>query len=154
MTYSCRAVRKTERPALTIRARSSVEELPSLLGEGYGKIAAYMQELGTRPAGPPFVTYYNMDMQDLDVEFGFPLLSSVEGRGDMQATAIPAARVATCVHVGPYSSVGQAYEALQEWIAEHGHEVTGVAYEFYLNDPQDTPAEELQTVIEMPLKAN
>ena len=52
---------------------------------------------------------------------------------------------ATCLHVGPYSEVGPAYEA-------HGHVGTGVIYELYLNDPAHIPPEQLQTRIVFPLK--
>ncbi len=45
-----------------------------------------------------------------------------------------------------------AYNALNEYIAQNKHESTGVVYEFYLNDPAETPEEELQTQIVFPLK--
>jgi effector-binding domain-containing protein len=35
---------------------------------------------------------------------------------------------------------------------ENGYQPTGVAYEVYLNDPDETPPEELQTQIAFPLK--
>ena len=48
--------------------------------------------------------------------------------------------------------VSPAYEALSAWIEENGYEPTGVAYEFYLNDPGEVPPEELMTQISFPLK--
>jgi len=49
-------------------------------------------------------------------------------------------------------SSGAAYEALQKWMEANGHVPSGVAYEFYLNDPQTTPASELQTRVVFPLR--
>lgn len=38
-----------------------------------------------------------------------------------------------------------------QWIKENGHTPAGVVYEFYLNDPSETPENELQTRIVFPL---
>ena len=122
------------------------------MGQAYGAIAQYLGGLGERPAGPPFTAYYNMDMQDLDVEIGFPVSRKVAGEGDILACELPAGKIATCIHVGPYSELTPAYTALSEWTEAQGYEATGVAYEFYLNDPTQTPPEELMTQIVFPLK--
>ena len=73
-------------------------------------------------------------------------------RGVIQAEVIPGGKMATCLHVGPYKTVEPAYNALIEYIAQNKYESTGVAYEFNLNDPGETPEEELQTQIVFPLK--
>jgi effector-binding domain-containing protein len=93
-----------------------------------------------------------MDMQDLDVEIGFPVSGSLPGKGEIQPGEIPGGKAATCLHVGPYTEVGPAYEALMQWIMENGFEATGVAYEMHLNDPAQTPPEELKTQIVFPMK--
>jgi effector-binding domain-containing protein len=93
-----------------------------------------------------------MDMQDLDVEIGFPVARELPGRGDIRAGEIAGGKAATCLYTGPYEDIGQPYEALSQWMEENGYEPTGVAYEMYLNDPQETPPEELQTQIMFPLR--
>lgn len=152
MSYPCEAKEQPAQPTLTIRTRTPVQQMGTVLGESYGAIAQYLGELGECPAGPPFAAYYNEDMQDLDVEIGFPVARELPGRGDIQPSEIPGGRVATCLYTGPFTGIGQAYETLARWMAEHGHEPTGVAYEVYLSDPDETPAEELQTQIVFPLK--
>jgi len=108
--------------------------------------------LGVQPSGAPFVAYYNMDMEDLDMEIGFPFEQKLIGMGDVLAGEIPGGKAATCLHVGPYDQLGAAYEALHKWMQASGHVPTGVAYEFYLNDPQATPPTELQTQLVFPLR--
>jgi effector-binding domain-containing protein len=139
-------------PTLAIRTRAVVQELPGALGDAYYAIAQYLEELGEQSAGPPFVAYHNQDMQDLDLEIGFPVSGKLPDRGDIQAGEIPGGEVATCLYTGPYSGIGSAYEALSHWMEENGYQPTGVAYEVYLNDPDETPPEELQTQIAFPLK--
>jgi effector-binding domain-containing protein len=60
--------------------------------------------------------------------------------------------MATCLHTGPYNEMEPAYDALKEWVENNGHQATGVVYELYLNDPGETPPQELQTQILFPLK--
>ena len=122
-----------------------------MLGNAYEAIMRYLIELRMEPAGPPFVAYYNMDMSDLDIEIGFPVPVSLPGKGDIQASEVPEGKAATCLYTGPYSDIGQGYEALTAWINEHGYQPTGVAYEFYLNDPNITPPQELMTQIVFPV---
>jgi len=153
VSYECNVVDQGVQPALSIRTRAPVQELPQVMGKAFGAIAQYLRELGEQPAGPPYAAYYNMDMQDLDVEIGFPVSRMLSGRDDIGASEILGGKAATCVYVGPYGEIGPAYQALSEWMKEHGHQATGVAYEVYLNDPAQTPPQELLTRILFPLES-
>jgi effector-binding domain-containing protein len=149
----CEIKQQPAQPTLAIRTRTSVQELPQLIGQAYGAIAQYLGELGECPAGPPFAAYYNMDMENLDVEMGFPVARPLAGRGEIQASEIPGGMVATCLYTGPYGDdMAPAYDALTQHVEEHGYETTGVVYEMYLNDPQETPPQALQTQIVFLLK--
>jgi len=152
MSYKCEVREQPAQPTLSIRTRTPVQALAQVLGRVYGTIAQYLGELEEHPAGAPFTAYYNMDMQDLDVEIGFPVSKRLPGKDDIQASEIPQGKAATCLYVGPYSDIGLAYTALSEWIKENGYEATGVAYEMYVDDPTQTPPQELKTQIVFLLK--
>jgi effector-binding domain-containing protein len=153
MPYQCELEQQAAQPALTMRLRTAVQDLPRVFGETYGAIMQYLGELGEHPAGMPFAAYYNyanMDMQDLDVEIGFPVARKIAGKDGIRASELPAGKVASVMHIGPYDQVGPAYEALTQWVKEQGYESTGVAYEFYYSPPE-TPPEETRTKIAFPL---
>lgn len=152
MTYPCDVKEKSHQPVLSIRARTPVDALPGILGEGINTIYQYLSELGEQPAGAPFVAYYNMDMQDLDIEIGFPVAKELPGKEKVQSSHISGGLQATCLYTGPYPEIGLAYEELTQWVQDHGYQATGVAYEHYLSDPTTTPPEELKTQIVFPLK--
>jgi effector-binding domain-containing protein len=152
MSYQCELLDLSAQPTLAIRTRTAVQNLPQVLGPAYGAIMQYAGSLGAQPIGAPFVAYRNMDMADLDIEIGFSFEQELAGHGNIQAGEIPGGKAAACMHVGPYDQVGGAYEALQKWIGANSYLPTGVAYEFYLNDPQTTPPSELQTQVLFPLK--
>ena len=73
-------LQKMEQPTVLIRTIGKVQELPVLIGQSYGKMAASLQELGELLADEPSVAYHNMDMQNLDVEFGFPVARPLPGK--------------------------------------------------------------------------
>jgi effector-binding domain-containing protein len=153
MSYHCEVKEQPVQKTLSIRTRAAVQDLPQVFGEGYRKIAQYLGELDEQPIGPPFAAYYNMDMDNLDVELGFPMARTLPGRSEIKAGEIPGGRMATCLYTGPYSEIEPAYNALAEWMKDNGYEATGVSYELYLNDPTETPSAELQTQIIFPLKS-
>ena len=152
MNYQFEFLEKAAQQVISIRTRSSVENLPQVLGGAYGSIMNYLNEMGLEPAGAPFVGYFNMDIQDLDIEVGFPVSKSLAGKGELKPSEIPAGPQVSCLHIGPYSQSEPAYNAIMEWIAANGHTSTGVCYEFYLNDPANTLESELQTKIVIMLK--
>ena len=152
MLYQCELLDRSAQPTLAIRTRAAVQNLPQVLGPAWGAIMQYAGSLGVLPSGAPFVAYHNMDMQDLDIEIGFPFAQELAGQGNIQAGAIPGGKAATCMHIGPYDQVGRAYDALQKWLEANSYLPAGVAYEFYLNDPQTTPPAELQTQVLFPLQ--
>jgi len=150
MHTQCEIVEYPDRPILSVKTHAAVQELPRVLGDIYGRIMKHLAELKIQPAGFPFVIYYNMDMSNLDIEVGFETPAGLAGKGDIQPGIIPAGRVVSLVYTGPYEECKPAYEAMNQWIKDNHQVETGVAIEFYLNDPQETPP--AQTRIEMPLK--
>jgi len=141
-----------EQPVLSIRTRTSVANLPQEIGRVYGAIAAYLEELGEAPADAPYTAYFNLDMDDLDVEMGFPVSKPLAGKGEIQAGVIPAGKQASYMYKGSYAQMGPAYEALTAWIKEQGLEPSGISYEYYYNAPGEVPDDELLTKIVFPIK--
>ena len=152
MSYKCEIKEQPTQPTLTIRKKTSIKDISQVLGKAFGEIIIHIMGLGEQPSGPPFVAYYNMDMQNLDIEIGFPVSKKLSGKGDIKSNEIPGGKFATCLHIGPYDKVEAAYSALTDWIKNNGYESTGVAYEIYVNDPRETPPQELETQIMFPLK--
>jgi effector-binding domain-containing protein len=152
MDFPCSRIERQEEPVLFQRLRTSVDQLPAVMGRVYGSIMAGLEKARGFPAGPPYAAYYNMDRQDLDVEIGIPVASPQDGFEDIRSGIIPAGPYASCMYTGPYDQIAPAYQVLAAWIETQGLEPTGAAYEFYLNDPAGTPPSELQTQILFPLK--
>jgi len=152
MTYHCELVNQPAQPTLSIRTTTSIKELPQELGRAYGAIGQYMAEIGEQPSGAPYAAYFTFDIESMDIEIGFPVANSLPGKGEIQSGEIPAGKIAQCLYTGPYNKIEPAYNALTAYVEQQGYEATGVAYEFYLNDPGEVAPEELLTQIVFRLK--
>lgn len=138
-------------PVLSIRTRSPVDKLPMIISQGYGKIAAYLTQLGEYPSSMPFVAYHNMDMADLSIELGFPIAAPLPDSDDIRFTLFPGGLRVFCMYQGAYSDLEPVYVELTEWIAAKGFTPVGPSYEYYYNGP-DCPESQLLTQIVMPVR--
>lgn len=137
---------------LYIRTRTSLEQITAAFDDSFGRITAYLTELGEQPTGGPYGAYYNDDMENLDVEMGFPVSRELPGKGDIQFREIPAIDHAiTGTHQGSYNSLDRTYAPLYQHISENKLAMTGPHFDFYINDPGTTPEGELMTEVVIPV---
>jgi len=139
-------------PVFSIRTRTDAKSLPALIGESYSRIGQYLNELDIEPKGLPFVAYYNLDMNDLDVEIGFPVDDVIPGSHDMCPGELEKGRMVTCRYNGPYDGMEEVYKEMNRYIEEKGLKAKGIAYETYYNSPDEVKSpEELVTRIDLPI---
>ena len=141
-------VQQNEQAALVLRAKTSIGELPQVIGMGFGKLAGYFAELGETLSDVPFIAYHTFDMQETDIEIGFPVAHSLPGKDDIQVSSIPAGTYVFCMYRGPYNQISSVYEEMEKWLGEHGYVHAGPPYECYYNGPE-VPESELLTKISM-----
>ena len=147
MSYQCELINHPAQNVLSIRTHAAVPDLPTVLPQLFGAVAQYMGQLGQPITGAPLVAYYNMDMQNMDIEVGYPVAQKLPGQGNIQFSQMAGGKAAACLYIGPYDQIQRAYETLTQWMQAHSYEGTGVCYEVYLNDPAQNPPEALQTQI-------
>ena len=152
MSYLMQIIETEEQPVLSVKTITSVSDMPNVVGRVYGLVVNYIIEKGEEPIGPAFIAYYNMDMENLIVDIGFPVSKEIEGKNDIVLGYIPAGKKAIGFHKGPYGEIGLIYEQLTKFINEKGYEPTGVVYEYYYNSPDVIPESELLTKVEFLLK--
>ena len=147
MDYEIKVIETDAIPALSVRTRCPYDELIDIAASTFETIMKYLESLGETPAGDAFIAYFNLDMEDLDLEIGYPVSRALEGRGDIQASQIPGGKKLSCLYTGPYAEMEAAYHAMSGYIGEQGLHPTGIMYKYYLNDPREVPEEDLQTRI-------
>ncbi len=148
-------VQIAERPALRVLGRRlpvRIEDIGPVLAGAFAEVYAIIDAAEAKTAGPPFVIYHSMPEpgRPLDVEVCAPVAGPLEPREPWRLAELPAGMFAVLRHVGPYETVGAAYQALTAWILAHGLEVAGPPREVYLSPPSTPPAQ-LQTIVEFPV---
>lgn len=139
-------------PTIYIRERVSLESMTEAFDRNYGKLVAYLTENGSMLAGPPYAAYMNSDINDMDTEFGFPVATAIKGEGEIKAgNILPFETALTATHKGSYETLNMTYEALYKHLADKNFTLIGPHYDFYINDPCDTPEEELLTKVVLPI---
>ena len=147
MSFVIEMVETQEQPTLILKMVTQVSELPKILGKAFMDIVTHIMELGEQPVGTAFVGYFNMDMERLELEIGFPVSKPLPGKGDILAGNIPAGKQVSCIYKGPYMEMPPAYEEIEKWIKDNGYKPLGPVYEHYYNSPEEVPESELLTKI-------
>jgi len=108
------------------------------------------------PMSAPFAVYLTgpeVPQESAKWEACMGVPADLKGDAKVLVKQMAAMEIAATRHVGPYDKVGPVYEQLAQWVSENGYEVAGPALEFYLTNPQTTPAESSQTEVAFIVKA-
>ena len=133
---------------------ATMAEISVLATEGLQKVFGFLAQRGIKIAGAPYLAYTNgnADFSRFDVELGIPVSGEVAVSGEFFMSKTCEGKAITATYKGAYKDIDTAYTALMEYMAENKLESTGVYYDYYINDPADTPESELLTQIVFPIK--
>ncbi len=128
-----------ERNAVSIRATAAPQDIGATLSVILPEVMDYLTSENVMPTGPPFTRYHSFGADAMDLEGGMTVAKPMAGTERIKPTTLPAGKVATTFHVGPYHELGNAYRALHEWLAAEKKEPAGAPWEVYLTDPGTEP---------------
>lgn len=141
-------------PTAVVRATLAVLEIGPFVGQAFTTVAQALAIQRVVPTGPPFARYGRLSHSKFAVEAGFPTEEELSPTGEVVASSLPGGPAAVATYVGPYEQMEPAYEALANWIVEHGGEPQGDPWEVYFSDPAQEPdPQKWRTEIMMPFRA-
>lgn len=149
MDYEVSTARLPATNALAIRATVAVRDLPSFIEQAFHELTTLLHAEGAQPIDPPFVRYHSFSPQAVEAEAVMCCASPVQGKGRAVPLILEASEAAIVRHVGPYTQIGPAYDALEAWLNEHGKHATQAPREVYLTRPDE--AEVPVTLVEQPM---
>lgn len=150
MEYKVEETQLGDMSALGIRVKTDLARIGEDVGRCFGAIYEFAGPAGLVPAGPPFVLYFEMEVQeDFEMEVCAPVMGQGNGEGEIEYRVVPGGKFITTKHIGPYDEVGGAFEALLSYSREKGLKLTMPAREVYLTDPNQvkSPAENVTEVL-------
>lgn len=136
------------------RTAVSMDKLVEVIDEANSKLMKCLAEQGKQLTGAPYCAYLNAneDCSQFDVEWGFPVGEPLSVQGELYMSRTCGGKVITTTHKGAYKDLEAAYTALMEYAKENSLELTDACYDYYLNDPTNTPESELLTKVIFPVK--
>lgn len=139
-------------PALSIRTHTSIQDVAPRFDTGYRDILQLLRKQGRFPVGAPFARYFNMNSNELDVEFGYPVDDDAQGDDRIVKGSTLSGRAASCLCTGSCDAIEPAYEALLKLVFTAGLNFTGETLEIYLDDPALTPLDQRRTEVHLLLR--
>lgn len=111
------------RPEMTymgIRIQTPMSGMSVQIGKIKRELEKWFKSQGIVPTQPPFLRFHVINMEgEMDIEYGIPVASPLEGNERVKAALIPAGRYASLIYVG---SGYTGNKALIEWAREQGLE--------------------------------
>ncbi len=143
--------------ALTIRGEGPYQELmTSLIGQICEEMASPANvRNGVAATGPVGSVYIGEDCDEHGglVEVFLPVTGPVTVTNPaIGVKTLPGATVISAIHKGPYHNLGMAHARMYGYLEEEGLGSAGAPRELYLNDPADTPEDDLLTEIQYPVR--
>ena len=129
MQYNVEVKRSEPTYTAVIRSRERKEDLSKFVPAACGEVWSYFRSAGLPKPGRNLALYHGVE--EISVEAGAEVREEFSGNDRIYCSRLPGGRAATAVHFGPYSRLGEAHSAIQEWCAQHGHRLSNTSWEIY-----------------------
>lgn len=124
----------------TIRLAVKETEIAKTLAIVLPEVWAQLGKAGVSPAGPPFSRYHSAPKDGMiDLEAGMPVARPIVAAGRVKPSELPAGKVVTTWHIGPFHELSATYAALEKHLAAESLEASGGPWEIYWTDPGIEP---------------
>jgi effector-binding domain-containing protein len=126
-------------PTAAVRITTPRENIGEAMAEAFPRVFAAVTKAGGTPAGAPLARYFSFGGPTIEFECAIPVAAPFTAEGDVVPSEVGGGDAAFAVHVGPYDTIGQTWEALTNWVTEQGRTPEGPGWEHYLTDPGEEP---------------
>lgn len=134
-------------PLAVIKAEAHARNIAERIENLLPTVGRRLSELAVQGTGRPIVVYFDEADRDffgppgIRIEVGFEVGAAFEDPSNaVLGSSLPAGRVASTVHVGPYQELVNAHYAIRKWCAERRLRITGQNWERYGEHHEDPRA--------------
>ncbi len=128
MHYQIESTRSEPIQTAVIRSRVRPKDLAQFVPAACGEVWSFIRSAGLPRPGRHLALY--LDDQGT-VEVGAEVSEPFVGNDRVHCSQLPAGRVVTTVHFGPYPHLSNAHAAIRAWCAEHRQRRSGISWELY-----------------------
>ena len=140
---------------LGVKRSSSIEELPKIMEEDFGKIRSLMDQ-GKLPKSSQMLSFYHkFDFMRNKAEYTNALVcdENTEGYAEFRPGSVPDHKAAQVVHIGSYQNIGNAWSTVMGYQRHAKLKANKKVpwYEWYINSPKEVETKDLKTEVNVPV---
>jgi DNA-binding transcriptional MerR regulator len=137
---------------LTIASVRDVVPTPPEQGGLWEELGSYLGMHRVKPSGACFTLYHDDEFKerDWDLEVCEQINVDLSESKRIKVRTLPAVDSMACtIHNGPFTTLGEAYNAIGKWITDNGYQIVGPCRELYLQTNSDGNQNDPNTVTEI-----
>jgi effector-binding domain-containing protein len=127
MPYEIKLTNAEAVPIAVIRNRVQPKELSKFVPAACGEVWSFIRSAGLSRPGRHVALYLDAGW----VEVGAEVSEAFVGNERIQCSQLPAGRVVTTTHFGPYARLGEAHSEIRHWCAQQGYQLSSFCWEIY-----------------------
>jgi effector-binding domain-containing protein len=132
---------------------SDPESAKAVLTAAYAKLSSFIQSGGITMQGAPMTITTNDDGNGWKFDAALPVdRNDVAPTEDVRSGTTYAGKAVQFTHVGAYDKIGDTTQKAYAWLAVQGYKPKDRLIEEYVSDPGNTPEEQLQTRLVIPVE--
>jgi len=136
-----------------VKIASIRDVIPTYREQGslWRELEIYLGSQRVRRAGPGFTMYHDEGYKesDVDAEVAEPIVGDLPESRRVRVRTLPAVEVVSAIHKGPYSTLGEAIEAVIQWTEANNYRIIGPEREIYLQQASGGNQTDSETVTEI-----
>ncbi len=127
MSYEIKLTNAEAILTAVIRSRVHPRELSKFVPAACGEVWSFIRSSGLPRPGRHTALYLDSGL----VEVGAEVSERFASNERVHCSQLPAGRVATTTHFGPYGRLGDAHSAVRQWCAAQGQHLSNICWEIY-----------------------
>lgn len=137
-------------------SRPESAAMSDAMGKAYFKILNFVDTAGLAVAGAPLSILHSFSGAELRFDAAIPVRGVVDpDQRDDAGVSIGRTYDGAVIrvrHIGSYRKLAETHRKISAYLAAHGIERNGAAWESYVSDPGDVPEDQLVTYVFYPIK--
>ena len=133
----------------------SMEQIGPTLDRLFDQVMGYISQHGATPVGPGITLYYDTEYCERDISVGacMSFEGSLNDGEQVKVGELPAVEtMASVIHHGSFSTMGQAYNAISKWIETNGYHISGPTRELNIEYERGDDQSKFVTEIQFPVE--
>ena len=141
--------------AATLGVIPNYQDCEPIFDRLFDRTYDYIGGQGLKKVGCGIAIYHETKLRDrnIPIEVAAPIFQKIPSNEYIWVYELPAVETMACViHQGSFSSLGQAYNKLLEWVEQNSYQIVGSTRELYLQYERGGDPSQYVTEIQIPVE--